>query len=480
MRLEQVLSLQETAEAVRGSLHGRGDLPVPGISTDSRSVVPGELFVALRGPKFDGHEYIPDALARGAAAVLSEKELPEKSAPAAVVVPDTLRALGDLARHYRDKFPVPLVAITGSNGKTSTKEILTAILRKAWGEDRVLGSSGNFNNQVGVPLTLFTLRKNHRAAVLEFGTNQEGEIARLGKIAAPTVGVITNVGSSHLAGLGGIEGVAREKESLLFSLPTGIGRAVLNADDPRVLAMASRYRERGGEAVLFGLSPEAAVRADGIRPRDWGLEFEVKFPNCGLPAKLNFPGVSGVRNVLAAGAAAFTLGLSPEEIVSAWEGFKPFPGRLAPVLSGRGYWVIDDTYNANPNSTAEALQVLSERLALAGARSGRGQTWAILGEMLELGDETREAHFRVGEQAARLGIDCLVLLDSPDGAIRALSEGARAAGMAGEKIRVFPDHGRLIEGIRRLIAPEDLVLVKGSRATRMDQVVKTLVENHDL
>jgi len=478
MRLEMVLSLQETAEAVRGSLHGRGDLPVPGISTDSRSVGPGELFVALRGQKFDGHEYIPEALARGAEAILSEKDLPEKSAagPAVVVVPDTLRALGDLARHYRDKFPVPLVAITGSNGKTSTKEILTAILRKAWGEDRVLGSSGNFNNQVGVPLTLFTLRKNQRAAVLEFGTNQEGEIARLGEIAAPTVGVITNVGSSHLAGLGGIEGVAREKESLLFSLPPGIGRAVLNADDPRVLAMASRYRERGGEVVFFGLSPEAAVRANGIRPRDWGLELEVEFPRRKFPVALKFPGVSGVRNALAAGAAAFTLGLTPEEIVSAWEGLQPFPGRLAPVVSGRGYWVIDDTYNANPNSTAEALQVLSERRA----RAGRGKAWAVLGEMLELGAETRAAHFRIGEQAARLGIDRLVLLDSPDGAIRALSEGARAAGMEGEKIRVFPDHGQLAEGIRRLIAPEDLVLVKGSRATRMDQVVKTLVENHDL
>ncbi|MDD5224781.1 MAG: UDP-N-acetylmuramoyl-tripeptide--D-alanyl-D-alanine ligase [bacterium] len=478
MRLELVLSLRETAEAVRGSLCGRGDLPVPGISTDSRSVEPGELFVALRGPNFDGHEYIPEALARGATAVLCERNLSEKSAPAAVVVPDTLRALGDLARHYRDKFPVPLVAITGSNGKTSTKEILTAILRKAWGEEQVLGSSGNFNNQVGVPLTLFTLRKKQRAAVLEFGTNQEGEIARLGKIAAPTIGVITNVGSSHLAGLGGIEGVAREKESLLFSLPAKIGRAVLNADDPRVLAMAARYREKGGETVFFGLSPEAAVRANGIRPREWGLDLEVDFPRRKFTVKLKFPGVSGVRNVLAAGAAAFTLGLNPEEIVSAWEGLKPFPGRLAPVRSGRGYWVIDDTYNANPNSTAEALQVLSERRALA--RSGRGKAWAILGEMLELGDEAREAHFRAGEQAARLGIDRLVLLDSPDGAIRALSEGARAAGMSGENIRVFPDHGRLTDEIKRLIAPEDLVLVKGSRATRMDQVVKTLVENHDL
>lgn len=479
MRLDLVLSLQEVAEAVRGKLQGRKDLPVPGISTDSRKIEAGELFVALRGQKFDGHEYIPEALKRGAKAILSEKNQNGKitggAEPAAVYVTDTLRALGDLARHYRDKFTLPLVAVTGSNGKTSTKEILVSILRKAWGEDRVLGSSGNFNNQVGVPLTLFTLRRNQRAAVLELGTNQAGEIARLGEIAAPTVGVITNVGSSHLAGLGGIEGVAREKESLLFSLPRGEGRAVLNADDPRVMAMASRYRERGGRVVSFGLEPGATVRASGIRAKNWSLELEVDFPDRRFPVELKFPGVSGVRNVLAAGAAAFTLGLKPEEIISAWEGLGPFPGRLCPARSGRGYWVIDDTYNANPDSTEEALQVLSERRALTGARA-----WAVLAEMLELGAETRDAHFRIGEKAARLGIDRLVLLDSPDGAIQALSEGARAAGMAAEMIRVFPNQGQLAEGIKQLIAPEDLVLVKGSRATRMDQVVKTLLENHAL
>ena len=481
MQLEKPMLLEEIASAIGGQLVGPGKFSIRGISTDTRTLNEGELFIALHGERFNGHEYLAEAEARKSPAVVIERRffslVPATFGPARVIVPDTLRALGDLAHYYRGQFRVPLVAVTGSNGKTSTKEILISVLQHSWGEERILGSRGNWNNQVGVPLTLFQTRGIHRAVVLEFGTNRPGEIGRLAEIAVPEIGVITNVGPSHLEGFGGVEGVAREKEALLLALDSERGKAVLNMDDPRLRECGGRYADRGGEVVFFGFSPEASVRAHQIRPQGWGLEFQVDFPGKTLSARINFPGMSGVKNALAAGATARAMGLNPEEIVSAWERISPFPQRLNPLKSSRGFWVIDDSYNANPDSVAEALAVLGEGGIRLGSPKGELRTWAVLGEMLELGKTAPEAHYEIGRKVGELGIDRLALLDSPDGMARLISDGARRAGMGEDQISLFQDPVEIGGVLREQLGPDDVVLIKGSRATRMDKVVETILKD---
>lgn len=482
MQLAQPMSLREIAAAVDGRIEGRDDVRVRGISTDTRTIDEGELFVALRGERFNGHHYLDRAQVTKVPGVMIEEQyvssVPPDFRPARIVVPDTLRGLGDLAQAYRKRFSLLLITVTGSNGKTTTKEILLAILKRKRGEGEILGSRGNWNNLVGVPLTLFLIRSTHRVAVLELGTNQPGEIQRLAEITLPEIGVLTNIGPTHLEGLGGVEGVAREKEALILALDPEKGKAILNGDDPRVRELGERYQNRGGSVVYFGFGPDATVRGNRVQPKNWGLEFQVDFPERSFSAQLQFPGISGVKNALAAGAAAWAIGIPPEEIVSAWREVQPFPQRMHPIRSPRGFWVLDDSYNANPDSVVEALTVLSGIRDRSDSTSKSPRTWAVLGEMRELGEKSQEAHYGIGQKVRELGIDYLVLLDSPNGMIHFLSEGARGSGMDNEQIRIFRDQEEIGISLRAQLEPGDVVLVKGSRATRMDRVVETLLETN--
>ncbi|MDT8441648.1 MAG: UDP-N-acetylmuramoyl-tripeptide--D-alanyl-D-alanine ligase [Desulfuromonadales bacterium] len=450
------MTLREVADAVGGHLIRNGaSLPIEGISTDSRTLQPGELFVPLRGEHYDGHEFLGQAASHGAVACLSEQAIGGLTIPV-IQVKDTLRALGDLASRVRQSLAGPLVAITGSSGKTTCKEMLSAILaRTAPG----LKSLGNFNNLVGVPLSLFPLRDDHRWAVIEMGMSARGEIARLTEIAAPQIGIITNVGAAHLESLGGISGVAVAKGELYIHLPPG-GVAIINADDPEVrqLPVANGVSRRS-----FGLAASADVRAEAIEADNGTVRFMLCCEGSRTAVSLPLPGRHNVANALAAVAAARVLDVPLAEIVAGLESFRPCPGRMELIELAEDIVILDDTYNANPLSVRAALDALHDL--------GRpGQRIAVLGDMLELGVSARELHEEIGQVAA--GQVDRLLTCGPQA--RAIADGARLAGFDPQKVASFTSHAELVETLAALLSPGDRVLVKGSRGMRMEQVISLL------
>jgi UDP-N-acetylmuramoyl-tripeptide--D-alanyl-D-alanine ligase len=445
------LDLQQIARMTGGRLSpatARGT--VTGVSTDSRTIHPGDLFVPLRGPNFDGHEFLMQAVRRGAAACLSEDVLAGYPVPV-IGVHNTLTALGDLAASYRRAFPGPVVAVTGSSGKTTTKDMLHAILAL---HGPGLATEGNFNNLVGLPLTLFKMMPSHRWAVLEMGMSARGEIARLAEIAAPGVGIVTNIGPAHLEGLQTLEGVARAKGELFAALPSG-GTAVINADDDRVRELPVA---NGVQRLWFGLNPAATVRAETIRSDGEGVNFELILPNGRYPVKLAVPGRHNVANALAAAAAALVLEIPAELIVRGLQTFRARAGRMETVRLADGSLLLDDSYNANPLAVKAALEALAE--------SGTGRKIAVLGDMLELGEAAADLHREVGAAVASRA-DYLIVLGAQ---AEATAAGARTAGMAADRVRVVADHEAAIAMVRTWLRPGDSILVKGSRGMRMDQV----------
>ncbi len=463
---QEFLNLGDILEATGGTLLAGDPATRPlGISTDTRTLLPGEMFVALKGERFDGHDFALSAMAKGACGVLMEKgrlrELthrPQTSRCALVEVQDTLFALGEIARTWRQLHRAPVVGITGSNGKTTTKEMLASILERS---RTVLKNKGNLNNRIGLPLTLLGLRRHHRAVVLEMGMNEPGEIARLCQIAHPQLGLITQVAPAHLEGLGSLEGVAREKGELFHALGTD-GTALVNLDDPWIVRLA-----RGCQAhkVSFGFAPGATVRAVDVRPfRDSGAEFrlEVAGESCNLHLKT--PGMPMVRAALAASAAAWVLGAALDEIKDALEGFAAFEGRLKVMNLSRGGVLIDDTYNANPVSMAAALELL--------CKGGSGRTVAVLGDMRELGAAAPCAHRELGETAARLGVKVLLAVGKWAAWV---AQGAHdAAGDGQMHILMASNCEEAWEILRDVMLPGDRILVKGSRAAAMEKVVEAL------
>jgi UDP-N-acetylmuramoyl-tripeptide--D-alanyl-D-alanine ligase len=451
-------SIQELVRATQGALVS-GDLGVPvgGVSIDSRSLQVGEAFFAIVGHRLNGHAFLGDAAARGAACVVVHAlpDEPPASVPL-VLVEDTTRALGRLAAWHRSRFHVPVVAITGSIGKTTAKELTAAVLATRW---EVLKPASSFNNQWGLPLTLLRLGAEHGAAVVELGTNQAGEIATLAEIARPTIGVVTLVAAVHTEFLGSIEGVREEKAALVRALPPE-GVAALNADDPRVASMAGETQSR---VVTFGRTRGAMVSAVGdVTESEAGVAFTLEIDGLRLPVTLAFAGRHNVINALAAAAAGVALDLSLAEIARGLS--------LARPVGGRGVWkragevtILDDTYNASPTSVRAALETL------AGRRAGR-RAVVVLGDMLELGALTDEAHREAGRLVAALPADELVGL----GRAAALAvESARAAGLA-ESYHAASFEDTVGHLLKRL-APGDVVLVKGSRGMRMERVVDALV-----
>lgn len=453
------LTLAETAQAVGArKTAGLPDVRFPGVSTDTRTIQSGDLFVPIRGEQFDGHAFINQAFEKGAAATLAELDVPAAKGRRVIRVTDTLKALGDLASHIRHRQNLKVVAITGSNGKTTTKEMIRTILGRKYD---VLATEGNFNNLVGLPLTLFRLRPEHEVAVLEMGMNRPGEIARLTEIADPDLGIITNVAPAHLEGLGSVDGVALAKGELFRGLgPDAVG--AVNMDDPLVMREA---RHLGGRSISYGFDRRADVSARNLgRSSLNGTRFDLVFPQGRVPVKFALLGKHNARNALAAAAVCWSMGLSPARIASALDGFRPFPGRLELKKIKRSIYLLNDTYNANPGSTIAALEVLSDI-------RGKGRAVAVLGDMLELGDHSQSEHRRVGRFAADLGVDVLVGVGRE---MEALVKAARKSSPSPATTKWFKDTASAADWLQTELRAHDRVLVKGSRGMRMENVSNAL------
>ena len=438
-----------------------------GVSIDSRNVARGQLFIAIAGPNFDGHAFVAAAAARGAAgAVVERKRTLAETPPAAfplLQVDDTTRALGALARGHRERFEGPLVAITGSNGKTTTKEMCAAILSVS---APCLKNVGNLNNHFGLPLTLLGREEAQRSVVVEVGMNHRGEIAVLAEIAQPSVGVLTNVGTAHIEYLGTREEIALEKGDLVAALPAD-GCAVLNGDDPHASAQGERTAAR---VLRFGQSPDSDVRPARVRSLEGrGFAFELQWPEGRLDVEVAGLSDATLANALAASAAALAAGVKPADIAAGLASYQPAPGRLARRDLPGDRVVIDDTYNANPQSMEVALRMLAQL-------DSKGRRLAVLGQMGELGETAETAHRDAGALAARLGIDFVFALGERAEWIVA---GARDAGMEPERLHTGLEHAEIAARVRDVLRDGDAVLVKGSRAAQMERVVAALVEGSD-
>lgn len=447
------LHLSQVAELMNASWTGE-DVSFSAVSTDSRTLLERDLYVALKGPRFDGHDFIAQALEKGAVAVMVS--LPQRPEIPQLQVSDTRLGLGRLAAIWRDYFYVPLIAITGSNGKTTVKELLAAILRQ---RGSVLATAGNLNNDIGVPLTLLRLQEE-AYAVVEMGANHQGEIGYLSQIAHPDVALITNAGAAHLEGFGDLLGVAQGKGEILSGLKaTGVG--VLNADDEYFPLWRDLLGER--RMLSFGSSGHASVRCDlsraEMRWTDSGYynQMRVDYREEQFDIRLALAGRHNLMNALAAVAGALAMGCTGREIELGLAGVEPVAGRLQMRLSASGYRLIDDTYNANPDSVAAAVDVL---------RSAPGEQILVLGDLAELGDRSAALHSQLGADAKRAGLSHLYTLGE-------LSR--HAAESFGSGARPFDDLDELIGVLSGAVNPGDTVLVKGSRSAAMERVVDRLM-----
>ena len=437
------------------------------VCSDSREVGSGDLFVAFKGEHFDGHDFVEQALRKGAIGALLErgsevvsllKSWSEIPAPFIMGVPDALLAYQQLATHHRNRFQIPIVAVTGSNGKTTTKEMVARVLDKRW---KVLVTEGNLNNRIGVPRTLLQLNVQHEAAVIEMGVDHKGQTTRLADITRPTIGLITNIGPDHLEFFGTMEASAEAKGELLDRLGSE-DTVVLNADDPYFGYLASRARCR---VVSFGLSPTALVRATEVQSDAKGMSFRLRLPGRVRPTPVALPahGFHNLSNALAAAAVGYVCELSGAKIAQGLLHFRPATMRSQVERLG-GLTVINDCYNANPASMKAAIDMLADLGAGA-------HTVAVLGDMLELGAQSLAFHQEIGAHVAAGGITSLVVCG---GLGRAIAEGARAAGMADERIAECLDAQGAIPHVLSMVHPGDVVLVKASRGMRMEQVVEGL------
>lgn len=457
------MRLQEAAEVLNARRQGDNVL-FTGVSTDSRTVCPGELFVALTGENYDGHQFVRAAREQGAVAAMVEHDLNDAALSTdfpLVCVENTRSSLGQLSARWRQRFSMPLAAVTGSNGKTTVKEMLAAILRCAVEEgavgpddcpSRVLATVGNLNNDIGVPLMLLRLREIHQYAVIEMGMNHAGEIAYLTRLAQPDVAVITNAGAAHIEGLGSVEAVARAKGEIFAGLSQQ-GAAVINADDD----YASLWRTLIGKrrVIDFGFSAKAQVSAE-FKSEPYGSTIQLKLPDGIQHVTLKVPGTHNIRNGLAAAAAAVALGVNSGAIVAGLERFKGVQGRLQ-IKQGRNRSVlIDDSYNANPESVKAALAVLA---------AAAGKKILILGDMGELGKTARDLHRTIGEEARLLKLDELMTV----------GELSRCASDAyGQGARHFNDMETLLDSLENRLDAGVTVLVKGSRFMHMERIVNRL------
>ena len=451
------LKLSQIAEMTGGTLHG-ADVAVESVSTDSRNTASAQLFIAIKGERFDAHDFVADLAGKAGGALvhkLIDCDLPQ------VLVEDTHKALGDLAAQWRKTLSLPVIALTGSNGKTTVKEMLASILSE---KGNVIATIGNLNNDIGMPLTLLRMRKEHDFAVIEMGANHFGEIAYLTQIAQPDVAILNNAGAAHLEGFGDIKGVSRAKSEIFAGLSDS-GVAILNGDDEYADYWNEVCEEK--RTVIFGLESGEDIRGEVlesgyllINPHRHGIE-----------VKLKLLGEHNAMNALAATSAAVVVGATAEEIKAGLEKLQPVAGRLAPVDAKRGAILIDDTYNANPTSLQMGVNVLAKR---------KGTKILVLGDMGELGDGVAQMHFDIGIQAKKAGIDHLYCLGKYSRqACEAFGEGFSNK-PDGTQAKNFMEVDELIATLEPLVQEKTTILIKGSRAMKMERVVKAFSNKGDV
>ncbi len=443
------MTLEEIAAATGGSLSGN-NIEITGISTDSRKIDAGCLFAALSGEKFDGHDFIGQVVEKGAAAVIISKDM-ECPCPS-IRVKDTRIALGDIARHYRKKFNIPVVAITGSVGKTTTKDMIASVLSQKY---NTLKTEGNFNNDIGVPLTLFRLEDTTECAVIEMGMNHFNEISYLTSIALPDIAVITNVGVSHIENLGSRDGILKAKCEIFESMAENSPK-ILNGDDDKLITVKDKYKN----ICFYSTEGKADIYADNIASKGVeGISCTIHKGDISFRADIPVPGRHIAGNALAASAVGFELKLSAEEIKRGLETFVP-TGKRMDIVKTEKYTIVDDTYNANPQSVKAGIDVIAE---------GGGITCCILGDMLELGEMAAQLHYDTGRYAAEKKIDVIVCIGPVS---KNMYEGA--ASMGNSNVYYFETKEDFYSSIDDIVPKGAVVLVKASRGMRFEKIVEML------
>ena len=454
------------AKLLQGEAGGR----ITAISTDTRALKAGELFIALRGEKYDGHNFLAQAFEKGAAAALISQPPAAAMEGGLLQAPDTLQALGDIAAHWRRKFDIPVIAVTGSVGKTTAKEMIVSILSQT-GE--MLATPENHNNEIGVPLTALQLNQKHQAAVFELAMRGRGQIRHLAKIVSPTIGVITNIGLSHLELLKSPDAIAAAKAELLEVMGKK-GIAVLNRD----CAYYAFLKQKAARSISFGVG-QGDVSAEDIHAEGEAASFNLRLPSAAilsalgikaiavdeaLPVKLGMPGRHNIINALAAAAAALCAEAAPQQIVDGLQAFRGVAGRMRILKAKEGFAIIDDTYNASPDSMSAALKVLAD---MEGKRK-----IAILGEMRELGPNSAEFHRAIGREIARLPIALLLTVGELGKEIAFSAAGA----LSSAAIEPLADAPAVLQILSGRLRPGDVVLVKASRAMGLEVVVEGLLK----
>ncbi len=471
-----MLTLADLLEGITGRRPEIPEVKIKDVVIDSREASEGSLFIALRGEHEDGHDFIADAFERGAIAAIAEKRardyglgvnfivgdailasIPYPLTPACVIVKDSLKALQQLAAYWRRKFTCEVIGVTGSVGKTTTKETIASVLVQRF---RTLKSEGNYNNEIGLPLTLLRLDPSYEKVVLEMGMYALGEIAELASIARPRIGVVTKVSRTHLERLGTIERIAQAKAELVEALPAD-GVAILNGDDPLIRPMAAKTKAR---VIYYGLDPGCDIWASDVESHGLeGISFLIHHCGQSIRAQLPSLGRHNVYTALAAAAVGLVEGESWDEIVAGLRGLS-VQLRLLAVPGMKGTTIIDDTYNSSPTSSLAALNLLDEL---------EGRKIAVLGDMLELGSFEEEGHRIVGRKAAEVVAKLIAV--GPRG--RIIGEEALRSGMKEEDVLFAADNAQAIEHLNRILAPGDLILVKGSRGMRMEEIVAALTRD---
>lgn len=446
-----MLTLKALARKIGGTFHGK-DTPKPNVSIDTRTLKKGDLYVAIKGPRFDGHQFIKQAIDKGASCVMVDH--PVGSKVPELVVSDTLEALGMMSKVWREQFQIPVFGITGSCGKTGTKEMLTAILSEV---GKVHSTKGNYNNAFGLPLTLLGLNDSHEYAVLEMGTSSPGEIRHLVEIAKPTIALITNIGASHVEGFGTLKAISKEKSEIFAGLDED-GIAIVNLDDDFAKEWKGRIEKR--HRVSFGTTPSADVFIDHISYTPRGFKCELHTPigvqDCFVPLLGEHVGM----NAAAAAAAALAVGTNIEAVVTGLSKVKPVKGRLLPTKLDNGCYLIDDTYNASAKSVENALKLL---------RDVNGKRIFVMSNMAELGPDSEKYHREMGEMIQSFNINKAFLTGNKD----LLKPTLQAAGIAAT---YFPNQQALVEVLKPELDSETVVLVKGCRSCHMENIVEAIKE----
>jgi UDP-N-acetylmuramoyl-tripeptide--D-alanyl-D-alanine ligase len=456
--------LKTLVTAVQGErLMGEPSRKFQGVSIDSRTLKPGELFFCIQGDRFDGHEFLNDAADKKAAGVVvsDRTKLPDslqESGAFAVAVPDTTHALQELAGYHRDQFSVQVIGVTGTNGKSTTKEMIASVIKMRYS---TLKTEGNLNNHIGLPLTLLGLKPSHEAAVVEMGMSAAGEIERLAEIAKPGIGVITNISQAHMIQLKTLKDIQAAKGELFQSLSEE-GTAIVNADDPLVYELAEKLR---AGVITFGINNQADVRATDIRPSEGsGYDFTLNVLDKAISVHLPFLGRFNIYNALAAAAVGHALDISPG-LIKTGLGVKHKLSQRGETVHYGDIEVLNDTYNANPQSMREAMQILKEYTT-------DGRKFLVIGDMLELGDEEQSSHQQLGNEAARHGFDFLVTV----GELAGLAGNAAVeSGMTKNQVHCFDNHRTAAEFLRTTTKPGDCLLFKGSRGSHMETVLEGLM-----